>query len=155
MLVTLRCPTCKQSLAAISIEPHILSLTPSLSAQGAAQAVEDGAALGALMERLESPSQIPDILAIYEHLRKNRTTRVVRGSTLFRDIFHMEDSERQRERDRQLGQKPFEQFPNRWADPVFQPWLFGYDAYGEVERAWVRYKQGALPESAGDIQSRL
>jgi len=130
-------------------------LIRSLSAQGAAQAVEDGAVLGALMERLEQRSQIVDILAIYERLRKNRTTRIVQGSTLSRDIFHMEDSERQRERDRQLRQKPFEQFPNRWADPVFQPWLFGYDAYGEAERAWVQYKQGALPTSAGDVQSRL
>ena len=128
---------------------------PSFSAQGAAQAVEDGAVLGALLERLEDRSQVVDILAIYERLRKNRTTRVVKGSTQSRDIFHMEDSERQRERDRQLRQKPFEQFPNRWADPIFQPWLFGYDAYGEVGRAWVEYKQGALPEAAGDLQSRL
>ena len=137
------------------LRPAILLLTSFLSAQGAAQAVEDGAVLGALMERLENPAQIPDILAIYERLRKHRTTRVVRGSTLSRDIFHMEDSDRQRERDRQLRQKPFEQFPNRWADPVFQPWLFGYDAYGEVERAWVQYKQGVLPNSAGNIQARL
>ena len=130
-------------------------LTRLTSAQGAAQAVEDGAVLGALMERLEDRSQIVDILAIYECLRKNRTTRVVKGSTQSRDIFHMEDSERQRERDRQLRQEPFERFPNRWADPIFQPWLFGYDAYAETERAWVRYKQGALPETAGDLQFRL
>ena len=107
------------------------------------------------MERLEHRSQIADVLIIYERLRKNRTTRVVQGSTLSRDIFHMEDSERQRERDRQLRQKPFEQYPNRWADPVFQTWLFGYDAYCEAERAWVQYKEGAFPNSAGDHQSRL
>lgn len=60
----------------------------------------------------------------------------------------MVDGEQQRERDRQLRQcEPFEDYPNRWADPVFQQWLFGYDAYAEVEKAWDTYKKGMF--SAG------
>ena len=115
----------------------------SSRAQGAAQAVEDGAVLGSLFERLTSPNQIPDLLTIYESLRKPRTTRVVKGSTALRDIFHMADGPRQIERDRQLlEEEPFEGFPNRWADPVFQRWLFGYDAEKEVEGAWGRCLNG-------------
>ena len=115
-------------------------------AQGAAQAVEDGAVLGALFERLSSRSQLPDLLTIYEALRKSRTTRVVKGSTALRDIFHMLDGEQQSERDRQLlEEEPFEGFPNPWADPVFQEWLFGYDFEKEVEGAWERYLEGTWP----------
>ena len=119
-------------------------------AQGAAQAVEDGAVLGALFERVEGRSQIPDILVIFESLRKARTTRVVQGSTALRDIFHMVDGKRQKERDRQLLEDtPFDGYPNRWADPVFQPWLFGYDALKEVDDAWRRYKGGLFPGTRG------
>ena len=125
-------------------------------AQGAAQAVEDGAVLGALFERIEHKAQIGDVLAIYERLRKDRTTRVVKGSTALRDIFHMVDGPRQQERDRQLSQhEPFDGYPNRWADPVFQPWLFGYNAFQEVDNAWKRYKQGTFPGTTGQFKSHL
>ena len=125
-------------------------------AQGAAQAVEDGAVLGALFERIESRSQLSDIITIYERLRKERTTRVVKGSTALRDIFHMVDGEHQQERDRQLTEhEPFEGYPNRWADPVFQEWLFGYDAFAEVDKAWKRYKQGTFPGTAGHFKPNL
>lgn len=112
-------------------------------AQGAAQAVEDGAVLGVLFERLTSRAQLPDLLTIYESLRKPRTTLIVKGSTALRDVFHMHNGERQRERDRQLlEQAPFEGYPNRWADPVFQEFLFGYDVEEKVEAAWGEYRAG-------------
>lgn len=125
-------------------------------AQGAAQAVEDGAVLGALFERIEKRSQIPDILTIFERLRKDRTTQVVKGSTALRDIFHMVDGDRQRERDRQLLEhEPSEGYPNRWADPIFQKWLFGYDAFGEVDAAWTNYTKGTFPGTRGTRRSSL
>ena len=81
---------------------------------------------------------------------------MVKGSTALRDVFHMADGDRQRERDRQLlEQEPFEGFPNRWADPIFQPFLFDYDAHDEVEKAWDRYKKGTYPGTAGHFQSKL
>ena len=133
-----------------------MRLTYTYSAQGAAQAVEDGAVLGGLFERIEKQSQIPDVIAMYENLRKDRTTRVVRGSTALRDIFHMVDGEHQQERDRQLTEEePFEGYPNRWADPVFQEYLFGYDAFEEVDKAWKRYKQQTVPDTADDLKSNL
>lgn len=125
-------------------------------AQGAAQAVEDGAVLGALFTKITHKSQLPDLLVIYEALRKPRTTRVVKGSTALRDVFHMHDGDRQKERDRQLTQhEPFEGFPNRWADPVFQKWLFGYDAYKEVDAAWETYQRGMFPGTSGQFRANL
>lgn len=128
-------------------------------AQGAAQAVEDGAVLGSLFSRLSARSQISDLLVIYESLRKSRTTSVVQGSTyLGQKIFHLHDGPRQMERDRQLlehSNAPFEGFPNRWADPVFQPWLFGYDADKEAREAWDKYEKGVFPGTAGRYLARL
>ncbi|KAI4118659.1 MAG: hypothetical protein LQ338_007366 [Usnochroma carphineum] len=88
-------------------------------AQGAAQAVEDGAVLGALFARIEQQSQLQHALVIYESLRKSQTMTVVKRSTRLRDIFHIPDGPQQQERDRQsMQKKPFEGYPNPWADPV-------------------------------------
>lgn len=93
---------------------------------------------------------------MYERLRKGRTTKIVRGSTAVRDIFHMEDGEQQQERDRQLTEEPpSENYPNRWADPVFQNWLFRYDADREVEIAWRKYKDGKFQTIKSNVRSAL
>jgi salicylate hydroxylase len=68
----------------------------------------------------------------------------------------MHDGLRQAERDRQmLEYEPFEGFPNRWADPVFQQWLFGYDAHEEVEKAWQIYQSGKFPGTTGSFRASL
>lgn len=68
----------------------------------------------------------------------------------------MVDGDRQRERDRQLlEQEPFDGFPNRWADPVFQKYLFGYDAYTQVDEAWRQYKNGSFPATRGYHRASL
>lgn len=102
-------------------------------AQGAAQAIEDGAALGAILGNVSRISEIPDALERFQMLRKPRTERVVKESRALQDIFHLPDGESQLARDICLTKKePFEGYPNRWADPVFQQYLFGYDAYVEA-----------------------
>jgi len=122
-------------------------------AQGAAQAVEDAAVLGHLFEKIQHKHQLPDLLAIYEAVRKPRTTRVVQGSShLGAKIFHLHDGPRQRERDRQLREfqdAPFEGYQNRWRDPTFQKFLFDYDARQVVEDAWKVYEEGKFPGTAG------
>jgi salicylate hydroxylase len=122
-------------------------------AQGAAQAIEDGAVLGHLLERIEHKYQIPDVLAIYETLRKPRATRVVQGSShMGHKIVHLSDGPKQKERDRQLlafQDKPFEGYQNPWRDPVFQKFLFAYDAREEVEKAWEIYLEGRFPGTEG------
>jgi salicylate hydroxylase len=125
-------------------------------AQGAAMAVEDGAVLGALFKKATSRAQLKDVLLIFEKLRKPRTTRIVQGSSHAREIYHCPDGDVQRERDRQLQEEePFEDFPNKWADPVFQEYLFGYDAVAEADKAWNLYMKGIFPGTGGHFRTRL
>ena len=113
------------------------------SAQGAAQAIEDAAVLGALLARLEDKSQIKDVLRLYESIRKPRTTKVIAGSDARRKVYQLRDGDAQQERDQQLRQKsPFEGYPKCIADPDFQSWLLDYDAEVEVEKAWQQYQKG-------------
>ena len=95
-------------------------------------------------------SQLYDVLAIYESLRKRRTTRIVNTATHGRHVLHLPDGPLQRERDRQLREEtPFDGFPHPWADPMLQDYLFGYDVSKEVERAWSRYLTGTFPGTTG------
>lgn len=120
-------------------------------------AIEDGEVLGLLMSKISTKAQLSDVLVIYEALRKSRSTKVVKGSTHYQEIFHLEDGDRQRERDRQLVEyqdEPFEGYPNKWRDPVFQSWLWGYDPVREVEKAWAVYEKGQFPLTFGKFRSR-
>lgn len=113
-------------------------------------AVEDGAVLGGLLEKMEDKSQLKGLLAAYESLRKKRTTRIVLESTHQRHVFHLPDGEEQGERDATLLADDLKAgFPNKWRDPVFQKFLFGYDAFSEVETAWGKFK------SDGNVTSML
>ncbi|MEU4422495.1 FAD-dependent monooxygenase [Actinoplanes sp. NPDC024001] len=68
-------------------------------AQGAAQAVEDGATLAAC---LREDAAVPDALLRYERLRLPRTARLQEMSAGNKTRFHLPDGPAQRERDRQL-----------------------------------------------------
>ena len=70
-------------------------------AQGAAQAVEDGAVLGGLLAHVSAADKdnLRPLLDSFEALRKSRTTAVVQGSTALRNVFHMEDGDGQVGRD--------------------------------------------------------
>jgi salicylate hydroxylase len=65
-------------------------------AQGAAQALEDGAALAACLTR---EPDVPAALRRYEELRLPRAARIQALSTDNKTRFHLPDGERQRERD--------------------------------------------------------
>jgi salicylate hydroxylase len=105
--------------------------------------VEDAAVLAALVTEAQNKEEIKDALEIYERLRKSRTSRIVHESTKYSAVMHLPDGEEQRERDRQMtDREPFEGYPNKWADPVFQEYLFGYDADSVAAEAWEHYKAG-------------
>ncbi|KAK1963192.1 FAD binding domain-containing protein, partial [Colletotrichum sublineola] len=108
-------------------------------AQGANSAVEDGAVLGLLLGHLTSKSQLPKALKLYERLRKARGESIARETFKQRHDFHLIDGPEQETRDQiflsQLGKEPKGAFPSRWTCPEVQPWLYGYDAYKEVEKA--------------------
>ena len=71
-------------------------------AQGAAQALEDGAALtSCLLQRRARPIQ--ESLRLYESVRKPRASRVQSLSEANKTRFHLPDGPAQRERDQQMA----------------------------------------------------
>lgn len=113
-------------------------------AQGANSSIEDGAVLGLLLsgKNFTDKSELPASLKMFEKLRKARGEGIVRETFKQRKDFHMRDGAEQEERDqrmlRQLGQELQGAFPSRWTCPVVQPWLYGYNAFAEVEAARSR-----------------
>ncbi|KZW01800.1 FAD/NAD(P)-binding domain-containing protein [Exidia glandulosa HHB12029] len=135
-------------------------------AQGAAMAIEDGAVLGALFARLQSPEQVLTLLKAYESLRHQRTAEVQASSRLNQHIFHLPDGADQEERDAQMretlkgvdygvglpprtaGAPPkdatavaqdvleHEGNPNQWADTRKSQTLFGYNAE-KAAKEWL------------------
>ncbi|KAI0143456.1 hypothetical protein GGR57DRAFT_484233 [Xylariaceae sp. FL1272] len=111
-------------------------------AQGANSALEDGAVLGLLLGAMKTREQLPKALNMYQALRKARGDAIAKEAFRQRDAFHMPDGPEQEARDElllsQLGKEVKGPFPSRWTCPVVQPWLYGYDAYREVEEAVER-----------------
>jgi salicylate hydroxylase len=66
-------------------------------AQGAAQSIEDGATLAALLTAM--PNDVPGALRRYEELRKPRATRLQEASAANRTRFHLHDGPEQQKRD--------------------------------------------------------
>ena len=96
-------------------------------AQGACQAIEDAAALAALLAGAHRDTA-PDRLARYEALRRPRATRIQQGSYENATIYHLPDGPAQQARDARyaaLGQD--ESYAARG-------WLFDYDAEMEITR---------------------
>lgn len=113
-------------------------------------AFEDAAILGTLFAKVQHASQLPDILFIYERLRKPRTMAVRVRNSAMREPFEFVDGPLQQERDRQLRhQTPFDGFPNFLADPILQEFLFGYDAFAKAENVWETYLRGEWPSTRG------
>ena len=108
-----------------------------LRAQGAAQAVEDGAVLGALLGDLRQKADTRNRLLLYERLRRPRASTVRDLSKENLQIFHMLGyADGGGESDGVL--KSFSssfgdgRFHNDWADVGFRDWLFGHDVVKEA-----------------------
>lgn len=112
-------------------------------AQGANSSIEDGAVLGHILAALESKSQLPASLGLFEKLRKKRGETIARETFAQRQDFHMVDGPEQQARDElmlsKLGKQIDCKFPSRWQCPEWQPWLYGYNARDEVEQALKRW----------------
>lgn len=118
-------------------------------AQGANSSLEDGAVLGLLLDPSNRPSpttDLPATLQLFQKLRKARGEAIARETFKQRKDFHLRDGAEQEARDKLmeefLGKQIEGAFPSRWTCPVVQPWLYGYDAFAEVE--------GAVGERVGD-----
>ncbi|KAK4177934.1 putative salicylate hydroxylase [Triangularia setosa] len=113
-------------------------------AQGANSSLEDGAVFGHLLSKVKKSTaeqQLPKMGRLYEQLRMERGRRIQLETFRQRDDSHLPDGPEQEARDElmtgQLGNDDVKPgFPSRWTDPEIQAFLYGYDAYGEAERAW-------------------
>ncbi|KAF2753652.1 FAD/NAD(P)-binding domain-containing protein [Pseudovirgaria hyperparasitica] len=102
-------------------------------AQGAAQAIEDAAVLGTCLSQI---SDIPQVLSIYERVRKARAEFIQNSASTMRTVLHYEDGVDQEKRDaimrapRIAGWK----HPDLWADAEYQNTVWGYDVIAETQR---------------------
>ncbi|KAH7089413.1 hypothetical protein FB567DRAFT_590232 [Paraphoma chrysanthemicola] len=104
-------------------------------AQGAGSSLEDGAALGVLLSTAKGRQDLPEILKLYEQLRKPRSSALQQRSMIQRDINHLPNGFEQQIRDdllkRQLDE-PLPGYPFYWLDPTQQSIVYGYDVYEEL-----------------------
>ena len=90
-------------------------------AQGAAQAIEDGAALAACLAKIGG-QDIPAALRLYESLRLPRTSRVQAASKENQTRFHLPDGPSQQARDAQIRDAATDWFLTAMS------WIYGHDA---------------------------
>jgi salicylate hydroxylase len=90
-----------------------------MMAQGAAQSIEDGAALASLLAA--TPDNVPGALTRYEAVRKPRATRLQQASAANRTRFHLHDGPDQQRRDEALATSGDRSIANIG-------WLYGHDA---------------------------
>lgn len=110
-------------------------------AQGAAQAIEDGAVLGVTLspKRIAdcSPSTIHKALKIYEKVRKERAEALVELAAENGRQMHLGSGKAKEERDKifaalKTGKGPV---PDKWADADVQRMIYGCDVVAEAEKA--------------------
>ena len=90
-----------------------------MMAQGAAQSIEDGAALATLLKAM--PGDTAGALTRYEAVRKPRATKLQQASAANRSRFHLPDGEAQRARDEAMATSGDRSIANIG-------WLYAYDA---------------------------
>ncbi|KAK6593226.1 hypothetical protein H4I96_11161 [Botrytis cinerea] len=102
-------------------------------AQGAAQAIEDAAVLGAVFSKCpsNSPSDINKSLLIYESVRKERAETLVELAAQSGRALHLGDGAAKAERDKQFAalKQKGGAVPDKWADADVQKKIYGFDCY--------------------------
>ena len=118
---------------------------PLINQTGAAMAVEDAAGLAKALDHVSPTYPLEKALSIFERVRTKRANQMQQASLINGKLWHFADGPEQEARDREMRPEvlglPFEQSPNQWSDPVTQAWAYGYDAEGEIERAFVVEKE--------------
>ena len=74
-----------------------------LTRRGLGSALEDGAMLGTLLGRIASKLQIPEVTALYEKLRKERTDKIRDETFKQQEEHHLADGKLQEARDKHLA----------------------------------------------------
>ncbi|KAK4171586.1 hypothetical protein QBC36DRAFT_365923 [Triangularia setosa] len=107
------------------------AMVPYMS-QGAAMAVEDGAALAEALSLISSNDDVRLTLKVFEEVRIKRSYEMQSASLVNGVLWHYPDGPEQQARDRGMSTevegRPFVESTNQWSDPVTQLWAYGYDA---------------------------
>lgn len=115
------------------------AMVPYMS-QGAAMAVEDGAALAEALHLMTTKEDLQKSLKVFEMERVKRSSQMQEASLLNGKLWHFADGPVQRARDEamrpEVEGKQYISSPNQWSDPVTQWWCYGYDAEEAVTKAW-------------------
>ncbi|KAH8699018.1 putative monooxygenase [Talaromyces proteolyticus] len=100
-------------------------------AQGAAQAIEDGAVIAVVLSRLPdtSPESINKSLRVYEQVRKERAETLVELAAASGRTLHLGDGAAKEERDKQFAalKQGNGKVPDKWADADVQKNIYGFD----------------------------
>ncbi|KAJ5646618.1 MonooxygenaseFAD-binding [Penicillium lividum] len=107
-------------------------------AQGAAQAVEDAAALGVLLSTITTRHEIPRALQVYELSRKQRAETVQQSGSENRISLHFPDGPEQIARDKQFLAAATGTNPDKWSDRETQKFLWGWDAEQAALDDWKK-----------------
>lgn len=123
------------------------AMLPYMS-QGAAMAVEDGAALAMVLNQICSLEELPFALRAFEQERIKRSSDMQNASRVNGLIWHFPDGPEQEARDAAMAAEvmavPFTRSSNQWSDPVTQWWAYGYDAEKEMKKVWSREVSGLI-----------
>jgi salicylate hydroxylase len=115
------------------------AMVPYMS-QGAAMAVEDGAALAVALNNISSEDELKFALGVFQAERKTRTSMMQEASMVNAMIWHFADGPAQRARDAamrpEVEGRHFHSSPNQWSDPATQSWAYGYDAEKKMAEEW-------------------
>lgn len=115
-------------------------------------AVEDGAVFGHLLgklqkydtqnnRRLNKKVLIPELLVLYEKLRKSRTAVNVQGAVQMRTFYHLSDGPLQEERDNLLQDLDLSSSSCKWnwGDAEYQKALMGFDSVADAAEQFDRW----------------
>ena len=103
-------------------------------------AIEDSVVLAECLSRVRMMDDIPILLGLYERLRMERVHIITAGARETADVWHLPDGAEQELRDASLkntvkrSDLQTDRNANKYSDPSFQPWLFGFDAVADVRK---------------------
>lgn len=92
-----------------------------------------------LLDECSSPDQIPDLLQVYDKMRRPRATKIKDMSYEMRFILGYSDGTLQQDRDRRIAMGFSEIHPIPYANAVYRDWMWGYDAIAEAKKAWKEF----------------
>ncbi|GAM84898.1 hypothetical protein ANO11243_029000 [Dothideomycetidae sp. 11243] len=117
-------------------------------AQGAAQAIEDGAVLAEVLARLPSCSaaDVHKALRVYEAVRRDRAYALVDMAAASGRTLHLSSGEAQKERDERF--RSAKGNPDKWADADVQAQIYGFDcmkvAAEEFEKLFAQMDESVV-----------